>query len=239
MFTAIPKIWLINISLAALIILAGVMSYQVWMKTDETVPEVQTAKSSEKPQPVKTVVERTVPPESTFGVVAEKNLFSANRSESVPDKQGPGQLTISEKALFLYGVILMGDNKQALVTNPSPPPKAGDPPVRDKWVKIGDTMGNFSVADIKKDRIVITDGARRHEVLLYDKNKPTRRIVAAAAASEAPTVIGAAQAPAAPAVPAKPAAEASASRAEAGKSAAADEYVTINTPFGPVKRKVR
>jgi hypothetical protein len=251
MFTAFSRIWLMNISLAILVVFLGVKGYQVLLKTGETVPEVQSGKSTEKPLPVKSVMERTVPPESTYGIVAEKNLFSSNRSESVPDTQQPGQFKISEKMIFLYGVVLMGDRKQALISNPDPAPQAGKPPVRDKWVKPGDKVGNSSVADIQKDRIILSDGAKTHEILLYDKNKPARKI-AAAAAPAAPAVVAAGSAPAAPAIiaagsapaapaaaAAKPAAEPPKSSVEAGKSAAEGEYVIINTPFGPTKRRVK
>ncbi|MCX5839682.1 MAG: hypothetical protein NTW71_14400 [Deltaproteobacteria bacterium] len=234
MFPVFSRIWLINISLAVLVVFLGIMSFNVWLKADETIPEIQTGKSSEKPLPGKRIMERTMPPDSTYGIVAEKNLFSSNRSESVPVKQEPGQLKISEKMIFLYGVVITGNLKQALVSNPDPAPQAGNPPLRDKWVKVGDAMGNFSVSDIRKDRIILAEGADMHEILLYDKNKPTRQTVAAVA-SAAPTVVAAGTAAAA----AKPAAESTISRAEAGKSAAEGEYVIINTPFGPTKRRVK
>ena len=53
---------------------------------------------------------------------------------------------------------------------------------------VGDTIGTFSVTDIKKDRIILADGANKHEILLYDKNKPARQVTAAEKAA-APTVV--------------------------------------------------
>jgi hypothetical protein len=245
MFTAFSRIWMINISLAVLVVFLGVMSFNVWLKADETIPEIQTGKSSEKPMPGKRIMERTMPPDSTYGIVAEKNLFSSNRTESIPVKQEPGQFKISEKMIFRYGVVLAGDRKQALISNPGPAPQAGKPPLRDKWVKVGDTMGNFSVTDIRKDRIILTDGGSMHEIPLYDKNKPARQVVAAAAPA-APAVVTAGPAAAtpkaaatAPAAAAKPPTEPTVSRAETGKGAATEEYVIVNTPFGPLKRKVK
>jgi len=249
MFTTFSRIWFINVSLAVLVVLFGIMSFNVWLKADETVPEVQTDKSSEKPLPVKSVIERTMPPEATYGIVAEKNLFSSTRLESAQVKQEPGQFKISEKMIFLYGVVIAGDRKQALISNPDPAPQAGKPPLRDKWVKVGDTMGNFSVKDIRKDRIILTDGGSVHEIPLYDKNKPARQKTVAAAPPTAPTLV--ATGPAAPAVAAakpaaapaavaaRPAAGAPASGIEAGKSAAEGEYIIVNTPFGPLKREVK
>ncbi len=243
MFPAFLKIWLINISLAVFVVFFGMMSLDVWSKGDETVPEVQTAKSSEKPQPAKTIIERTMPPDATYGIVAEKNLFAANRSEIIPEKpQKEGPLKISEKQIFLYGVVVMGDRKKALISNPETGPDAGKKPApKDKWVAVGDKIGTFSVADIRKDRIILADGANNHEILLFDKNKPARKTIATEK-SAAPTVVASGTGPAAPSAAtkpdAKPGTEPPSPIAE-GKSAPAGEYRIVNTPFGPTKRRIQ
>lgn len=235
MFPAFSKIWLINISLAAFVVFFGMMSFDVWSKGDEKIPETQTGKSSAEPLPAKGIMERTMPPESTYGIVVEKNLFSSNRSESIPEKQKPGPLKISEKMVFLYGVVLAGDRKKALISNPETGPVAGKPPARDKWVKVGDTIGSFSVSEIRKDRIILTDGAGTHEILLYEKNKPARQ-AAVVEKSAAPAVISTGSAPTAAA--AKPGTEPPKSGIAEGKSEAPAEYRIINTPFGPTKRRI-
>jgi hypothetical protein len=232
MFPAFSKIWLINISLAVFVVFLGIMSFDVWSKGDETIPEIRAGKSPDKPLPGKRIIERTMPPESTYGIVADKNLFSSNRSEAIPEKQKPGQLEISEKMIFLYGVVVTGDRKQALVSNPDPGPEAGKSRAKDKWVKVGDTMGNFSVADIRKDRIILTEGASTHEILLYDKNKPARQTTVAEE-SAAPTVVTSETA----AVAAKK--EPPASVISERNSSSEGEYVIVDTPFGPRKRRVK
>ena len=228
-----------------------IMSFNVWSQGDKPIQQIQPGKSSEKPLPGKGVMERTTPPESTYGIVAEKNLFSSNRSEFIPEKPKPGPgaepgpLKISEKMIFLYGVVLMGDNKQALISNPETEPQAGKKPARDKWVKVGDTMGQFNVADIKKDKIILADGANTHEILLYDKNKPARKIIVpekpaapkagtTGSAVTGPAVTGTAGA----ADAAKPGTEPPKSAIAEGKNAAAGEYIIVNTPFGPTKRRI-
>jgi hypothetical protein len=241
MFPTFSKIWLINISLAVFVVFFGIMGFDVWLKGDETIPEIQTAKSPEKPLPGKGIMERTMPPESAYGIVAEKNLFSSNRSESIPEKQKPGPLKISEKMIFLYGVVSTGDRKKALISNPEPGSEAGKgPAAKDKWVKVGDTIGNFSVAEIRKDRIILTQGANTHEILLYDKNKPARQ-TAVAQKSAAPTVVATGSTATVPAAAAKPGTEPPASRIAEGKSAPAPagEYRIVNTPFGPTKRRIQ
>ena len=240
MFPAFSKIWLINISLAVFVVFLGVMSFNVWSKGDETIQETQTGKSSANPLPVKGIIERTMPPETTYGIVADKNLFSSNRLESIPEKQKTGPLKISEKMIFVYGVVVTDDRKQALISNPETEPQAGKKPAKDKWVKVGDTIGNFRVADIRKDRIILAEGASTHEILLFDKNKPARQTTVAEKSTAPHTVVATGPtATAAAAAAAKPGTAPSTSSIDAGKSAATSEYITINTPFGPVKRKVK
>jgi hypothetical protein len=242
MFPVFSKIWLINIVLVSFVVFFGMMSFDVWSKGDETVPEMQTAKNSEKPLPGKGIMERTMPPDSTYGIVAEKNLFSMNRAEIIPEKQKKeGPLKISEKLIILYGVVVMGDRKKALISNPEAGPEAGKKMApKDKWVAVGDTIGNFSVTDIRKDKIILADGANTHEILLYDKNKPARQTVAAEA-SAAPTVVatGPATVTAATRSETKPTTEQPASSISEGKSVPADEYRVVNTPFGPVKQRIK
>jgi hypothetical protein len=245
MFSAFSRIWVINILLAVFVVFFGMMSFDVWSKGDETIPEIQTGKDSEKPLPGKGIIERKMPPDSTYSIVAEKNLFSPNRSEIVPVKQTEkaGPLKISEKMVFLYGVVVMGDRKKALISNPENGSEAGKKPAaKEKWVALGDTLGNFNVADIQKDRIILADGANRHEILLYDKNKPARKIDAPEKPAASSTVsrepVTGSTAPATT-VAAKPGTEPPKSGVADGKSAPAGEYRIVNTPFGPVKRKTQ
>jgi hypothetical protein len=236
MFPAFSKIWLINISLAVFIVFLGIMSFDVWSKGDETIPEIRTGKSPEKPPPGKRIMERAMTPESTYGIVADKNLFSSNRSESIPVELKPGPLKISEKMIFLYGVVVTGDRKQALISNPESGPEAGKSRAKDKWVKVGDTLGNFSVAEIRKDRIILTEGASTHEILLYDKDKPARQTTVVEKSAAPAVVSTGSTAPTAAA--AKPGTEPPKSAIAEGKSAPAGEYRIINTPFGPTKRRI-
>ncbi len=256
MLRPFSKIWLINISLAVCVVFFGIMSFDVWSKGDETIREIPAGKDPGKPLPGKRIVERTMPPDSNYGIVADKNLFSPNRSEALPEKPKPvaepGPLKISEKMIFLYGVVLMGDQKKALISNPESGTQAGKKPAKEKWVKIGDTMGKFSVAEIGKDRIILADGANKHEILLYDKNKPKRQITVAAAPekSAAPTVVATGPAAEAAAAAAKADAKTDAktggsqpksatSEEKKASSTSTGEYKIINTPFGPIKKRIQ
>lgn len=248
MLRPFSKIWLINISLAVCVVFFGIMSFDVWSKGDETIREIPAGKDPGKPLPGKRIVERTMPPDSNYGIVADKNLFSPNRSEVIPEKAKPGAepgpLKISEKMIFLYGVVLMGDQKKALISNPEAGSQAGKKPAKDKWVKVGDTLGNFSVAEIAKDRITLANGANKHEILLYDKNKPKRQITVAEKPAATATVVAtgaAVDAAAAKTDAKKDGAPAKSGTAEEKKAsgASAGEYKIVNTPFGPVKKRIQ
>jgi hypothetical protein len=241
MFSAFSRIWVINVLLAVFVVFFGMMSFDVWSKGDEIIPEVRTGKNQEKPLPGKVIIERTMPPDSTYSIVAEKNLFSSNRSEFIPEKEKAGPLKISEKMIFLRGIVVMGGQKKALISNPEAEPAAGKKSVaKDKWVALGDTLGNFSVADIQQDRIILAEGANRHEILLYDKNKPARQVVAAQKPAE-PTIVatGSTAPAAAAAATTKPRTEPPPASRIDEKSAPAGEYKIINTPFGPTKRRIQ
>ena len=228
-------------ALAAAVVFMAVMTYDIWTQKDETIPETQTTQKTVAAQPVKKIDEGIMPPESGYGIVVEKNLFSANRAEVLPERSKSDSLKISEKKIYLYGTVIMGENKQALITNPESGSDAAKKQSKDKWIKIGDTVGNFKVSDIAKDKIVLADGAVKHEILLYDQNKPERQ-KAVAQKPAAPTVVATGTtAPAAPASKPTPGgvAHPSAPAVSAGDSAPAGEYKSVKTPFGTIKRRIK
>jgi hypothetical protein len=241
MFQTSSKIWLINISLAAAVVFLGIMSYEIWIKKVDVIPVTTTAKNP--PPPERKITERTISPDTAYGVIPEKNLFFSNRSEALPKELKPDTPKIPEKPIYLYGVVVLGEKKQALISNPDAGAAASGKPVRDKWIKVGDAVGSLSVADIQQEKIVLTDGASRREILLYDKNKPARRVVAQK--PSAPNVVGtqaatpgaSANPPAGSTAPAP--VSAPAVGGADGKSASAPEYQIINTPFGQMKRRIK
>jgi hypothetical protein len=243
MFRTSSKIWLINISMAGIVVFLGIMSYEAWTKNDDAMPEVRPVKNSGTAQPIKRMLEKAILPEAAYGVVAEKNLFFSTRTEAIPKELEKGPPKISEKMIYLYGVMVLGDKKQALISNPETGPEADKKRAKDKWVKIGDTLGNFSVAEIDKTKVILTEGDNRHEILLYDPKKPARKIIAqptaaptlVAAGAPAPTMKPPGAGTSAP-VPSSTSAPAAAASGETG---AAGEFKIINTPFGPVKRRIK
>ncbi len=220
------KIWLINFFLAVFAISFGLKAYGVWSEEKKSSSEVRPI---EKPssRSEKRIVKRRMPPESDYSVVVEKTLFSPERVSADLQKEDPEaeaikDLKVSGKRFFLYGVIIMDDYKAALITNPEIKPGKR----KQKWVMVGDTVGGFSVAGIKKDRIILAQGAREYEILLYDKDKP--KVRAPARKKAKPTVVSTA--------PKKSALQPKVSKK---KKLPEGEYKIVSTPFGETRRKVK
>ena len=129
------------------------------------------------------------------GEAGEKDTGSW--SDSLEGKRLLGLL----KQIILYGVVITDDSKAALVTThfqaqttslgrglPSPrvggrrtdplgrrlpSPRVGEK--KTEWVKVGDSLSSFTVADIMADRVLLKAGSRDFDLLMYDKDKPKRR----------------------------------------------------------------
>ncbi len=186
------RIWLINLVLAVFAVFFGLKAYGVWSEGEKSFSEEPLI---EKPssRPKKRIVKKRMPPESDYRVVVERTLFSPERvspdlQEEDPEAEEIKDLKVSGKRFFLYGVVLTDDYKAALITNSEVKPGKR----KQKWVMVGDTVGGFRVAGIKKDRIILAQGSREYEILLYDKDEPKKRAPATKTKAES-TVVKAAQ----------------------------------------------
>lgn len=240
----IPKIWLVNLGLAFLVVFSGIRAAGVWFRDDGS---ILTGKVSERPAervPEKKMFTATLPPESSFAPVVEKNLFSPDRKEPVaaqePAAESKGEiaeLKIPGKKVALYGVVLVEDFRKALITNLDKKGKERDV----VWVREGETVGTYKVSRIEKDKVFLEENGRQYEIALYSDDKPERRTVAvpegkpSVIAPEGEEKRGSAPAPAAeskggaPPSPRPP--------AIAGEKGGEEDYEVINTPFGQLKRK--
>ena len=120
------------------------------------------------------------------------------------------KIEVSLKTIIVYGVVVSDDYQGALVTDvkktPAPvkgttlrrgsrtraravksPPTQGRGAKGVKWVQIGDELGDFEVAGIMKDRIILKSGSKSYDLLVYDKDKP--KIRKAVVARAKPSVI--------------------------------------------------
>ncbi|MGE0083279.1 MAG: type II secretion system protein N [Desulfococcaceae bacterium] len=163
------KIWLMNIVLAVCIVFMGVNAWQVW--TGE-VPEQKVPAKTEVPAavPAQKGAEKQKLPENEYSVIAEKNLFDPARKEAkpeevtaaAPDEKKPDA---PRQNIALYGVILMKDYQKALIRT------AETDSGKDRWVKVGETVGTMTVSAIEKGRIVLTEGDEILEISLHEGKK--------------------------------------------------------------------
>jgi hypothetical protein len=260
----IPRIWLINVILALCTLFAGSMAYRVWVQEEPlergAPPSAPSVSAPEKTQPNKGTFLR----ESAYSVIAERSLFSSDRKESIPEepkvvkeKKPP---VISGNRIHLYGVIIMEDERKALIDNPV---RGLDEPQM-KWVSIGDTFSDLRIAGIEPESILLRQGKNEYEIFLYDDEKkgPHSSPESGTPSPSTPTVVNIG--PDTPSSPEKAASEGDAKRAtrpqdftkkapgdgntkpQAGPGAdqikeddASEEFETIETPFGTIKRKKR
>lgn len=186
--------------MALCVALFGLKAYEVWSEGESPVLKTGNAESRQVQtgkKPVQGITERKVPPESNYEVVMGKNLFSPKRIETKPetgkqDVKGEGgesptqkEMEVVLKGIMLFGVVIADDYTAALVTDIGDMPtanKRGRRPKRMvatnkmKWVKVGDTLGDFKVAEITNDRVLLKAGSDKYDLLLYDKDKPKIRV---------------------------------------------------------------
>ena len=208
------RLWLINALMALFATFFGLKAYGVWSEGESLALETGNAGSRQAQtgkRPVQGKTTRKVPPESTYEVVMGKNLFSPKRIETKPetgkqdakDQGGESptqkQLEVVLKGISLFGVVITDDYAAALVTDIGNMPasgKGGRFPKRVltadkmKWVKVGDTLGDFKVAGITNDRVLLKAGSDKYDLFLYDKDKP--KIRASATPKSKPVVVSAA-----------------------------------------------
>ena len=217
------KIWLMNLLLLGIAAFFWGKAYGVW-SNGYVMPEQEVrAKPVKKSMVTTRVGRRRVHPVNYYDVVVKKNLFSPDRSvpeEEVPTEEVIKKMPALPEKIFLYGVILMDGYETALVSNPGRKPGAK----KEVWVKVGDSLGDLKVLDIKKERIVLERKGNPYDVLLYAKNKPRRKTVVSKAAK--PKVVTAGKK--------KPVA---ARKVSKPKKLPRGSYKVVKTPFGEIKRK--
>jgi len=161
-------IWFINVVLAAGVIFFGIKTYQVWFAPEKPITNPKSAQSSSA-QPEKRILPKTVPPQTSYQIVAEKTIFSPDRKETV--KNAETVQTAKAPAKFnLSGIMISGGYKFAFITD------AAKPGTKPRRVKEGDSLDDLKVSAIQNDRIILANADnQRQELLLYDTAKVVRR----------------------------------------------------------------
>lgn len=225
------KVWLVNLCLAGLALFLGLKTYDLWTTEEKPpVPEMQSPqKEGRYPRVAKSsVVNRGRVRESAYKGVAQKNLFSPDRAEFIPEEPEKPEpevkkLSLLGRKITLYGVMIMGDYKSALISNPF---READER-KNKWVKPGDTVGELEVIGIEKARILLAEKGEKYEIPLYDEGRARKKARVKSekpkrAESAKPTVI---------------VSETQKETAESKKGNVESEFEEFMTPFGKMRRK--
>jgi hypothetical protein len=240
----IPRIWLINVILALCVLFVGSSAYHVWSR-EEPVEAMEPSAELPVPAPEKMRTnERGSLRESAYSVIAERTLFRPDRVESLPEPSEPTVREelplISGRRMSLYGVIIMGDDRKALIDNPIRKP---DEPEK-KWVRVGEMLGNWTVGAIEPESILLKEGGNTYKIPLYTKESMgSSRSPDRGRSTSSPTVVDTeTQQPSS-----APKAISSGTRAAKKREIpgagtrkgdeATEEIETIVTPFGTITRK--
>ncbi|MCF8127564.1 MAG: hypothetical protein K9N10_03540 [Deltaproteobacteria bacterium] len=212
------KIWLINAVLLCLFGFLALKAYGVWFhaKTANETPAIAIKSAQSTPKPLAALDDRKIPSETTYDALINLNLFHPDRTETIVGVPAPDakskKLSAKEEqnieqyftSLTLYGMVITHDSAEALVSYPVSKSalqsrKALIPKNRrrnvprisakeNKWVKVGDTLGDFKVESVKPDRVVLKTGEKSYDLLLYDKENLKKR--ESAKPKSGPTVVG-------------------------------------------------
>lgn len=231
-----PKVWFMNLVMAGLIVFVGNRIYKVWSAGDNAAVEIAEAQKPPR-QAEDSIAKKVTLSESAYETIAKNDLWNPDRVEVKPEKPQPGpevkKLSTSVKSIALYGVIITGGYKAALVAKLDVKP--GEKKMQ--WIKVGDTLGSFKVIEIKQESIIVVEGDNQYEVLLYDKDKP-KEWSALSKKETKPTVISAEPFK-------KSSTDLSTGKAEDSKTVSEESMDTSETkyhgpkePSGELKRKI-
>lgn len=154
-------------------------NYETWTLPVEVLPEKGvTKKSGAKIESPSTVAGEKEPTDiQSYIFISEKNIFSPERKEFpiVPPPSAQAQVKPPpvRPQIILYGVTLAGAYQFASIVNPGRPRTKGEREMMS--VKVGDPIGEFKVAKVLPDRIVMEAAEDSFEVLLYDPRAQKQR----------------------------------------------------------------
>ena len=174
-FFLLIQAWIICLVLAGAAGYFGYRTFEVWSGDDKL--EVKEAvQKTPKRQVDRRLAYRRNPRYNVYEVIAQKDLFASDRREKLPAK-APTASPVKpakplDKRFALFGIVINGKEKKALVANLDKKNAKGKEYI---WVKAGDKMGNLSVSEIQPEQIIITQGGSRYIIRLADHNHPQKR----------------------------------------------------------------
>lgn len=241
------RIWLLNIVMAGLLAFVGASIWDVWHMDLKEVSNPAAGGSKAGP-PEAGKAEKALHDERKYELLVAQNLFSPKREEYIPPEEPEAEkepkkktVKISGEGVVLYGVIITGEEKTALINNPGG--KLGDE--KYQWIREGQTLANLKVEEIKPKEIILNDGSEKYQILLSEKKR--RGGQPKKDKKSGPTVVsgGSLSEKTKPrSTPSQSTSKTSGdgskkelTSGDSGSEESEEKYETIHTPFGKIKRK--
>jgi len=175
-----------NLLLCLVIILLVIENYETWNASfgrSSGMGFVSQKSGGEIENPPSTASANDLDSRKSYNLISEKNIFSPERTEFPIPAAFPAeaQKPLARPQIVLYGVAIGGDYQSATVTNPG---RALHKEEREtRTVRIGGRIGEYTLAKILPDRIIMERNGDAFEVLLNDSNNPKRKVQARAKAT--------------------------------------------------------
>jgi len=162
-----------------IVLLLFLKNYETWTLPIEVVPEKEGTKKSvakieSSPSPAGQKEPTAI---ESYILIAEKNIFNPERNDFPIITPPMAELTkkpLVRPKIILYGVTFAGEYQSASIANPGRPIQKGEREIM--TLKVGDRIGEYQLAKILPDRIMMEAPEDTFEVLLYDPNIPKKRI---------------------------------------------------------------
>jgi hypothetical protein len=225
-------VWVINIFFAVCAVVFGFRAWNIWFSDASAVSPVPGGDMPGFRIPYAGLTERQIVPSSEYDAVVNRNLFSADRKEvkaAGTSDPSQNQEPSAGKHIRLYGVFMTDAAKTAIID-------ASDQPDKRKALRVreGDSVQNVKIISIQPDRIIVSEGEGQKVIPLYAENKSILR-EAVEKSDKTTLLIKGGDSGTPEVVQPEPAVQ----KTEPDQTVKPpeEEYETINTPFGPIKRR--
>ncbi len=165
-----------NINVLNLILLGIIVSFAAYI-----LPPLLNIKATYSPPvPKKTVEEKAEkPPEAApppsameYTIIAEQNLFNPERKIPTEKKD---EKPLPKPEFVLYGTLITGDAQIAFLEDLKAPYTTPGRGKRQRTLRPGNTLSGYTLSEIHSDRVVMTRGEDRIELLVLDSSRAKSR----------------------------------------------------------------
>ncbi len=167
-----------SLLLSVIVSLLLYYNYEVWVKPFPQIPMKESPRKTEgKPRgesPPMVPGPREAVPAAFIQVISDKNMFSPDRKE-FSSGQGAGDQArpVTRPQVVLYGVLIAENAQMATIVNPGRPLRKGEREAM--TIKVGDRVGEYKLAQVMADKIVLEAPGDTFEVPLIDPKAPKKR----------------------------------------------------------------